>query len=144
MTRHGLPPLYRQLVYPYSSCGIFDVEGHKYHTGTVHANRKYLPAGVKQKLPKGDLVAFRKNNIVCIGWHDKKHVILLSTQGSSKMITYTSKRNREHYTTELVRNYNLHMGGEDLSDMRTYMFLDERRREGQLDGTKKFFTLFGR
>ena len=26
-----------------------------------------------------------------------------------------------------VRDYNLHMGGADLSDMRTYIFLDERR-----------------
>ena len=61
-------------------------------TGTVCANRKFLPAGVKQKLPKGDSIAFRKNNLLCIGWHDKKHVILLSTEGPSKMVTYTSKR----------------------------------------------------
>ena len=60
-------------------------------TGTVRATQKFLPAGVKQKLPKGDSVAFRKNNLLCIGWHEKKHVILLSTEGSSKMITYTSK-----------------------------------------------------
>ena len=73
-------------------------------TGTVRVNRKFLPAGVKQKLPKGDSVAFRKNNLLCIGWHDKKHVILLSTEGSSKMITYTSKRNREHTKPELVRD----------------------------------------
>ena len=51
-------------------------------TGMVCANRKFLPAGVKQKLPKGDSIAFRKNNLLCIGWHDKKHVILLSTEGS--------------------------------------------------------------
>ena len=42
-------------------------------TGTVHANRKFLPAGVKQKLPKGESIAFRKNNLLCIGWDDKKH-----------------------------------------------------------------------
>ena len=28
---------------------------------------------------------------------------------------------------ELVRDYNLHMGGIELHDMRTYIFLDERR-----------------
>ena len=43
------------------------------------------------------------------------------------MITYTSKRNREHQYLEIVHNYNLHMGDVDLSDMRCYMFLDERR-----------------
>ena len=43
---------------------------------------------------------------------------------------------------ELVRDYNLHMGGVDLSDMRTYIFLDERRT---IRWNKKvFFTLFGR
>ena len=110
--------------------------------GTVRANRKFLPAGVKQKLPKGDPVAFRKNNLLCIGWHDKKHVILLSKEGLSKMITYTSKRNREHTMRELVRDYNLYMGGVDLSDMRTYIFLDERRT---IKWNKKvFFTLLGR
>ena len=43
---------------------------------------------------------------------------------------------------ELVRDYNLHMGGVDLGDMRTYIFLDERRT---IRWNKKvFFTLFGR
>ena len=55
------------------------------------------------------------------------------------MITYNSKRNREHQCPEIVRNYNLHMGGVDLSDMRCYMFLDERRT---IRWNKKvFFTL---
>ena len=42
---------------------------------------------------------------------------------------------------ELLRDYNLHMGGVDLSDMRTYIFLDERRT---IRWNKKvLFTLFG-
>ena len=32
------------------------------------------------------------NNVLCIGRHDKKHFILLSTEGSSKMITYKYKQ----------------------------------------------------
>ena len=51
-------------------------------------NRTFLPVGPKQKLPKRGSIAFRKNNLLCIGWHDKKHVILLSTAGSSTMATY--------------------------------------------------------
>ena len=43
---------------------------------------------------------------------------------------------------ELVRDYNLHMGGVDLSDMRTYIFLNERRTVRW--NKKVFFTLFGR
>ena len=42
----------------------------------------------------------------------------------------------------IVRDYNLHMGGVDLSDMRKYIFLDERRTIWW--NKKVFFTLFGR
>ena len=71
-------------------------------TDTVCSNRKYLPAGVKKKLAKSEVVAFRKNRLLCMGWQDKKHVILISTEGSSKMITYTIKRKREHQVPEIV------------------------------------------
>ena len=33
-------------------------------TGTVRSNRKYLPAGVKKKLPKGETVAFKREHQV--------------------------------------------------------------------------------
>ena len=99
-------------------------------TGTVRSNRKYLPAGVKKKLAKGETVAFRKNRLLCMGWPDKNHVILISTEGSSKMITHTSKQKREHQVPEIAGDYNLFMGGVDLSDMPIYMFLDERRTIG--------------
>ena len=109
---------------------------------TVQGNQKYLPRGVKQKLLKGNSIAYCKEKLVCVGWQDKKHVILLSTEGSSKMITYNSKRNREHQCPEIVCNYNLHMGGVNLSDMRCYMFLDEHRT---IRWSKKgFFILLGR
>ena len=64
--------------------------------GTVCSNRKYLPACVKKKLAKSEAVAFRKNRLLCIGWQKKNHVILIS------VITYTSKRNREHHVPEIV------------------------------------------
>ena len=90
--------------------------------GTVQGNQKYLTKGVKQKLSKRDSIAYRKEKLVCVGWQDKKHVILLSTEGLSKIVTYNSKRNREHRCPEIVSNYNLHMGGVDLSDRRCYVF----------------------
>ena len=78
----------------------------------------------------------------CVGWHDKKHA------------SYTSKYRRLVKNDNIYRqtksrtpcqdqwDYNLHMGGVDLSDMRTYIFLDERRT---IRWNKKvFFTLFGR
>ena len=84
---------------------------------------------------------YHKEKLVCVRWQDKKHLILLSTEGSSKMATYKSKRNREHQCPEIVRDYKLHMGV-TLSDMRCYMFLDEHRT---IRWSKKvFFTLLSR
>ena len=77
-----------------------------------------------------------------MGWQDKKHVILISTEGSSKMITHTSKRNHEHQVPEIVWDYNLFMGGVDLSDMNIYMFLDKRRTVRW--DKEVFFTSLGR
>ena len=84
------------------------------------------PSGVKQRLSEGNSVAYSKNNIVCIGWQDKKNIILLSTEGSAKMETHTSNRNQDHTSLQLVCEYDLHMGGVYLHDMRTYLFLHER------------------
>ena len=79
-------------------------------TGTMCSNRKFLPPDVKKKkLAKGDSVAFRKDKLLCIGWQDKKHVIMLTTEGSSNMITYNSKHNPKHVVPAVVRDYNLHM-----------------------------------
>ena len=111
-------------------------------TGTVCANQKILPAGVKQKFKKATLLLLGKIIFFVLAGMIKKHVILLRTEGLSKMITYTSKRNREHTMPELERDYNLHMGGVDLSDMRTYVFLAERKTVRW--NKEVFFTLFGR
>ena len=52
-------------------------------TGTVWGNQKYLPKGVKELL-KGDSIAYSKESLACVGWQDKKHVILLSTKVHQK------------------------------------------------------------
>ena len=109
-------------------------------TGTVWGNQKYLPKGVKQKLLKGDSIAYHKEKLVCVGWQNKKHVILLSAEGLSKMITYNSTCNREHQCPEIVPNYNLHMGGVDLSEhLMCYMFWGERRT---IRWNKVFFSQY--
>ena len=151
--RYGVSFVYRQLVYCSSTCWIIIIRRqHPYWYCT--SKSKVFTQGVSQKLSKGDSIAYRKEKLVYIGWQDKKHVILLSTKGSSKMMNHTSQkqildcyyqkalhlgccssprsasaseRNREHQCPEIVHNYSLHMGGADLSDMRCYMFLDKRR-----------------
>ena len=42
------------------------------------------------------------------------------------MITYTSKQNCEQHVSEIAQDHNLFMGGVDLSNMRIYMFIDEK------------------
>ena len=67
---------------------------------------------------------------------------MLTIEGSSKMIIYNSKHNREHAVPAVVCTYNLHLGGVDLNDMRTYMFLDERTTVRW--NKKVFFALLGK
>ena len=115
-------------------------------TGTVRGNRKYLPPGVKKqsKAKKGDIAAYKsdEDDIITLGWLDKKHVIMITTSSSSEMVNYRSKRNREHVIPSCVRSYNLNMGGVDLADMRIYQFLDERRTVRW--NKKVFFAILGR
>ena len=94
------------------------------------------------ELLEGDLVASCKGILLCIGWQDKKHVIVLTTEGSSNMITYNNKHNHEHAVPVVFHDHNLHAGGVDHSDMRTYMFLDERRTMRW--NKMVFFTLLGK
>ena len=68
--------------------------------------------------------------MLCIGWlvgNIKKHVTIINTEESSNMITYNNKPSREHTVPAAISYYNLHTGEADLIDMRTYMFLSERR-----------------
>ena len=55
-------------------------------TGVVCVNQKFLPAEKKNSKRR----LYRKNNVLCIGW-PKKSMLLLSAEGSSKMMTYTTK-----------------------------------------------------
>ena len=67
---------------------------------------------------------------------------MISTEGSSKVITYTSKQNQEHHLAKIFQDYNMFMGAVDLSDMHIYMFSDERRTVRWSKNV--FFTLLGR
>ena len=96
-------------------------------TGTTRVNRRHLPKCVKERLQKGQVQAARKGPLLALGWEDKKHVVMVSTAYSTKMMEMTSARGRNHNVPEAVRHYRLHMGGVDMSDMQLYHFLDERK-----------------
>ena len=118
------------------------------HQGTQISQKQYIQIEnfyqqeCNKNFQRETLLLLGKIFFVLAGMIRSMLAILLSTEGSSKIITYTGKRNPGHTMPGLVRNYNLHMDGADLSDMRTYIFLDERRT---IRWNKKvFFTLFGR
>ena len=111
-------------------------------TGTCRKNRKGIPPSVTKKLNKGDAVASRSQSLLAVGFEDKKHIILLSTSASAQMKDITSRRGRQRRVPHPVDIYNQNMGGVDLSDMRLYCFLDERKT---WKWTKKlFFNLISR
>lgn len=111
-------------------------------TGTCRSNRMGLPDSIKRKLAKGSAAASRSGPLLSVGFHDKKHVIILSTVASANMKDVTSRRGRARHIPHGIELYNKSMGGVDLSDMRLYCFLDERKT---WKWTKKlFFNVIGR
>nr|XP_039257423.1 piggyBac transposable element-derived protein 4-like [Styela clava] len=48
-------------------------------TGTVMANRKGLPAEIKTKLKKGEIISLRKGQLLALLWQDKRPISILST-----------------------------------------------------------------
>ena len=78
-----------------------------YLTGTTLCNRVGLPEPVRRKLTKkGDVVNYRRGPLLACVFEDKKHVIILSTDGPGRTGEYTSKRNRKCVTPGCVQQYN--------------------------------------
>ncbi|GFU16364.1 piggyBac transposable element-derived protein 4 [Trichonephila clavipes] len=63
--------------------------------GTVNKTRKDLPANFsKEKVPKGEIVAYQRGKVMALKWQDKKSVCLMSTihDASSYLVTCKSKK----------------------------------------------------
>ena len=118
---------------------------HVHCTGTVRANRKGLPkALVKSTLANKEVCERRKGPLLAVAYKDGgKKPLLLSTHAHGGFVNVrTARRTAVQKKPHVVVEYNQHMGGVDLSDMRLYKYLDERRT---LKWTKKVvFALFGR
>ena len=83
---------------------------------TVKISRKEIPGQLKtRKLQKGQVSAYRRGKVLAMKWKDKRDVCLLSTIHSSKTCT-VERRKKSVTTSELVKNYNLRMGGVDRVD----------------------------
>ncbi|KAF2891524.1 hypothetical protein ILUMI_14649, partial [Ignelater luminosus] len=85
--------------------------------GTVRVNRKQLPKSVTQKkLQRGETVGAFKEKLMCLKWHDKKDITMMSTIHSNYMIEMQTKRGDVKHKPLVIIDYNTGMGGVDLSD----------------------------
>ncbi|GFO46681.1 PiggyBac transposable element-derived protein 4 [Plakobranchus ocellatus] len=88
--------------------------------GTLRSNRKGIPYDLRsKKLKKGESDFRRKGDLMCMKYHDKKEVYLLSTAHSPRNIN-TGKINRHTQEPivkpEVVAAYNNYMKGVDQFD----------------------------
>lgn len=92
-------------------------------TGTIRSNSKGLPKDIgKLQVSVGECKAYRDDKKLVIAFQDKKTqrkpVLALSTAHSAKMVTKTI-RNKVKTKPEMIMDYNLKMGGVDISDKKS-------------------------
>ena len=99
------------------------LENKTYACGTVRSNRKGLPHEVtKSKLKRqGDFVQMQKGNLVASAWHDKRTVLLLSTNSDPTIMDIVQRKKKNGDVVNVVcpialKNYTAHMNGVDRAD----------------------------
>ena len=106
-----------------------------YAAGTIQTNRKNFPCVLKEKrkLNVGEYHFATSENLLAVLWHDRRDVFLLST-AHNQSVTSVMKRpkgSREKVSVPCptcVQDYNMYMGGVDLSDQHlSYYSLTQRR-----------------
>lgn len=99
-----------------------------YVTGTIQSNRRALPVAMKTKLKaKGEIIANRKGNMLCINWMDRKQVRLLSSYSTAAMVDVEKYDNSVKKVPQVVIDYNKGMGGVDMADQMTDSYAGEFR-----------------
>lgn len=86
-------------------------------TGTVITTRKGMPSSFKKaRLPKGDTIVKSQGPLMAVLYSDRRHVTVLSTTGSSRMIRKANSKGKVVKAPGVVHKYNETMGGVDLGD----------------------------
>lgn len=105
-------------------------------TGTIRRNRKGLPPVLKNKFAVGGKVYLRDENMLLLGYREKKSqknpVLLLSTKETATSVETRKRKNRPSENSQkikpkVINTYNMYMGGIDSCDQMLYCYLDERR-----------------
>jgi len=100
-----------------------------YVTGTLRGNRKGNPSDVvNKKLKKGELTSAYNNKVICVmKWHDKRDVVIISSEFGDAMHEYRARSGKISVKPESVLKYNEFMGGVDRSDQLMSYYPCERK-----------------
>nr|XP_039258026.1 piggyBac transposable element-derived protein 4-like [Styela clava] len=98
-------------------------------TGTVVANRKGLPAEIKTKLKKGEIISLRKGQLLALLWQDKRPISILSTYCNGDEVIEKQLRGSSETIKKptCIELYNKFMGGVDLADQYTSYYNFSRK-----------------
>lgn len=114
---YSSPALYRELVMKQTDA-----------VGTVRLNRKNMPAELKKKIPRGQVIARYTSEMMAIKWMDKKEVTLLSTFHPNEMETVSNHRGDRQKPSAVIM-YNQNMGAVDVADQMLVAYPTERKRK---------------
>jgi hypothetical protein len=83
--------------------------------GTVRLNRQNMPADLRRKITRGQVIACYMSEMMALKWKDKKDVSMLSTFHGNEMEIVQNFRGERAKPVSIV-NYNHNMGGVDLAE----------------------------
>lgn len=99
-----------------------------YVTGTLRKDRRDNPKDLVQtKLRKGDSITFYNEGVAVTKWHDKRDVLVLSTEFTGENVEIERRRGDNQIKPKAVVMYNKYMSGIDRQDQMLAYYPSERK-----------------
>lgn len=99
-----------------------------YLCGTLRSNRKDNPKEVvNQKLLRGELSYLRSDSVIVCKWKDKRDVLTISNMHEVELVDVPNRNGKVSNKPNIVRDYNLGMGGIDRADQMMSYYSSERK-----------------
>lgn len=99
-----------------------------YLCGTLRSNRKENPKEVvKQKLMSGELSYLRSDSVIVCKWKDKRDVLTISNMHEVELNDVPNRNGKILKKPNIIRDYNLGMGGIDRADQMMSYYSAERK-----------------
>ncbi|GFU52113.1 piggyBac transposable element-derived protein 4 [Trichonephila clavipes] len=100
--------------------------------GAVNKTKKDLPVNFsKEKVPKGEIVAYQRGKVMALKWQDKKSVCLMNSIHDTRTYLVTYKSKKTVMKPVVVCDYNNTMGGVDLCDQEMSYYPTLRKQQGK-------------